>query len=56
MRLWPACAKFAIIHGIGKGLLSRAVREHLEGHPLVKSYRRGEQAEGGAGVTIVTLI
>jgi DNA mismatch repair protein MutS2 len=46
----------AIIHGIGKGLLSRAVREHLEGHPLVKSYRRGEQAEGGAGVTVVTLI
>ncbi|MDH4231849.1 MAG: endonuclease MutS2 [Nitrospirota bacterium] len=46
----------AIIHGIGKGLLSRAVREHLEGHPLVKSYRRGEQSEGGAGVTVVTLI
>jgi DNA mismatch repair protein MutS2 len=44
-----------VIHGIGKGLLARAVREHLEGHPLVKSFRRGEQPEGGAGVTIVTL-
>jgi DNA mismatch repair protein MutS2 len=49
-------SEVAVIHGIGKGLLSRAVREHLEGHPLVKSYRRGEQAEGGAGVTVVTLI
>jgi DNA mismatch repair protein MutS2 len=46
----------AVIHGIGKGLLSRAVREHLKGHPLVKSYRRGEQAEGGAGVTVVILV
>ena len=49
-------SEVAIIHGIGKGLLSRAVKEHLEGHPLVKSYRRGEQAEGGAGVTVVTLV
>jgi len=46
----------AIIHGIGKGLLARAVREHLEGHPLAKSFRKGEQSEGGAGVTIVTLV
>jgi len=46
----------AIIHGIGKGLLARAVREHLHRHPLVKSYRKGEQTEGGAGVTIVTLV
>ena len=46
----------AVIHGIGKGLLARAVREHLHGHPLVKSYRKGEQSEGGAGVTIVDLV
>jgi DNA mismatch repair protein MutS2 len=45
-----------VIHGIGKGLLARAVREHLHGHPLVKSYRKGEQTEGGAGVTIVDLV
>ena len=44
-----------VIHGIGKGLLARAVREHLHGHPLVESYRKGEQSEGGAGVTVVTL-
>lgn len=46
----------AVIHGIGKGLLARAVREHLTGHPLVKSFRRGQQSEGGAGVTIVVLV
>lgn len=45
-----------IIHGIGTGALSRAVREHLKGHPLVSSYRGGEQSEGGAGITVVTLI
>ena len=46
----------AVIHGIGKGLLARAVREHLHGHPLVRSYRKGEQSEGGAGVTIAVLV
>jgi DNA mismatch repair protein MutS2 len=46
----------SIIHGIGKGLLARAIREHLEGHPLVKSFKKGEQSEGGAGVTVVTLV
>ncbi|MGE5894811.1 MAG: endonuclease MutS2 [bacterium] len=44
-----------IIHGIGKGILARAVREHLTGHPLVISFRTGERSEGGAGVTITTL-
>ncbi len=48
--------EITVIHGIGKGLLSRAVREHLEGHPLVKKFRTGEQSEGGGGVTIVTLV
>jgi DNA mismatch repair protein MutS2 len=44
-----------VIHGMGTGALRRAVREHLDGHPLVESYRQGEQAEGGAGVTVVRL-
>lgn len=44
-----------IIHGFGTGALARAAREHLQGHPLVKKFRRGEQSEGGNGVTIVTL-
>jgi DNA mismatch repair protein MutS2 len=44
-----------IIHGVGAGILKRAVREHLEGHPLVKRFRSGEPAEGGAGITVATM-
>jgi DNA mismatch repair protein MutS2 len=44
-----------IIHGIGTGALLAAVREHLDGHPLVGEFRPGEQYEGGNGATIVTL-
>ena len=44
-----------IIHGKGTGQMRQAVREVLEGHPEVKSYRTGEQGEGGDGVTIVIL-
>jgi DNA mismatch repair protein MutS2 len=45
-----------IIHGVGAGILQRAVRAHLEGHPLVKKFRSGDPSEGGAGVTVVTLV
>lgn len=48
-------SEITVIHGIGKGLLMKAVHEHLTGHPLIKGFRKGEQAEGGAGVTIATL-
>ncbi|HMK49994.1 MAG TPA: endonuclease MutS2 [Thermodesulfovibrionales bacterium] len=44
-----------VIHGIGKGLLRRAIHEHLTGHPLVRSFRNGAVEEGGVGVTFVTL-
>ncbi|MCG2720525.1 MAG: Smr/MutS family protein, partial [Thermodesulfovibrionales bacterium] len=44
-----------VVHGIGKGLLMKAVREHLDQHPLVKHYRSGAIDEGGVGVTIVTM-
>ena len=44
-----------IIHGIGKGLLSKAVHEHLNGHPLIRQFRSGTPEEGGNGVTVVTL-
>ncbi len=44
-----------IIHGFGTGVLGRAVREHLKGHPLIQKFRLGEQSEGGAGVTVATL-
>ena len=44
-----------VIHGLGAGILSKAVREHLKGHPLVKEFRAGERSEGGEGVTVAKL-
>lgn len=44
-----------IVHGKGTGALMRGVREYLEGHPLVESFRDGEQYEGGSGVTFVKI-
>lgn len=44
-----------IVHGKGTGALMRAVREHLEGHPLVESFREGEPFEGGTGATVVKI-
>ncbi len=44
-----------IVHGVGTGILARAVREYLTGHPLVKGFRKGDRPEGGEGVTIIRL-
>ncbi len=44
-----------VIHGKGAGILRREVVKFLDAHPLVVSYRPGEQNEGGEGVTIVRL-
>lgn len=44
-----------VIHGVGTGALLKAVRGHLNGHPLVKGSRNGEQFEGGSGVTIIKM-
>jgi DNA mismatch repair protein MutS2 len=44
-----------VIHGMGSGILARAVRAHLEGHPLVAGFRVGAKGEGGAGVTVVSM-
>ena len=44
-----------IIHGIGTGTVRQIVREMLVSHPLVASFRPGEQGEGGDGVTIVSM-
>lgn len=44
-----------VIHGIGKGILLRTVRDHLRGHPLVREFRAGVSHEGGEGVTVVSL-
>ncbi|HLY25317.1 MAG TPA: Smr/MutS family protein, partial [Aggregatilineales bacterium] len=44
-----------IIHGKGTGALRQAIREALHGHPLVNSFERGDDKEGGDGVTVVQL-
>jgi len=44
-----------IVHGKGTGALKQAVREYLEGHPLVAAFRDGEPFEGGAGATVVKI-
>lgn len=49
-------SELKIIHGIGSGILSNAVREHLKDHPLIKKFRGGIPSEGGSGVTIVSLV
>jgi len=49
-------SEVTVIHGIGKGLLLKAVREHVKGHPLVKNFRRGDLSEGGNGVTVIAMV
>jgi DNA mismatch repair protein MutS2 len=44
-----------IIHGKGTGALREAVQKQLHSHPLVRSYRAGEQGEGGSGATVAYL-
>ena len=48
-------SQVCIIHGIGTGTVRQIVREILASHPLVMSFRAGEQGEGGDGVTIVSM-
>jgi DNA mismatch repair protein MutS2 len=44
-----------LIHGKGSGVLRQAVRQALQGHPLISSYRAGDETEGGEGVTVAKL-
>jgi len=44
-----------IIHGKGSGVLRQTVREVLREHPLVSTYRSGDEGEGGEGVTVAKL-
>jgi DNA mismatch repair protein MutS2 len=50
-----ALVQVRIVHGSGTGVLRQIVRDMLRNHPLVKSFRPGENNEGGNGVTIVRL-
>jgi len=44
-----------VVHGIGRGVLRKAVEGHLRGHPQVAALRLGQVGEGGRGVTVVSL-
>jgi DNA mismatch repair protein MutS2 len=43
-----------IVHGKGEGILRKVTHEFLKGHSGVSSFRDGEPAEGGQGVTIAS--
>ncbi|MDN5942827.1 MAG: Smr/MutS family protein, partial [Nitrospira sp.] len=44
-----------VIHGHGTGKLKASLRVYLKDSPYVAEFRTGDRAEGGDGVTIVTL-
>ena len=44
-----------IIHGHGTGRLRAVLRDYLKASPYVVTFRPGDRAEGGDGVTIVEL-
>jgi len=45
----------SINHGKGSGVLRREIRRELKKSTLVKSFRAGDNTEGGPGVTMVEL-
>jgi DNA mismatch repair protein MutS2 len=44
-----------IVHGSGMGVLRKALRQYLKGHPHVETVAEAAQNEGGGGATVVEL-
>ena len=44
-----------VIHGVGEGILLKAIREYLKTDKNVSEFRRGRYGEGENGVTIIKL-
>lgn len=45
-----------VVHGKGSGTLRKVVQDTLRGHPLVKSFSRAADNEGGDGATVVYFV
>jgi DNA mismatch repair protein MutS2 len=45
-----------IIHGKGTGALRKAVRDHLQVHPLISKLETARPSEGGDGVTVIHMV
>ena len=45
-----------VVHGKGSGILRKVVQETLRSHPLVKSFSRAADNEGGDGATVVYFV
>ncbi|MBW6464771.1 MAG: endonuclease MutS2, partial [Firmicutes bacterium] len=53
--LWAGLNRVDIIHGKGTGKLKEGLRAYLKEHPLVRTMRGGNPAEGGEGITVVEI-
>jgi DNA mismatch repair protein MutS2 len=53
--LLAGMSQVRIVHGKGTGVLRKLTQDYLRRHPAVDSFREGEPAEGGHGVTIALL-
>ncbi|MBA3916615.1 MAG: Smr/MutS family protein, partial [Acidobacteriales bacterium] len=47
--------RIRIVHGMGMGILRKALRSHLAKHPQVAEVSEPPQNQGGAGATVVEL-
>ncbi|HLJ86821.1 MAG TPA: endonuclease MutS2 [Candidatus Angelobacter sp.] len=47
--------RIRVVHGIGMGILRKALRQFLQSHPHVATVTEPPQKEGGAGATLVDL-
>ncbi len=48
-------SELRIIHGIGSGILCKAVREFLSTYPIPLTICSGKPSEGGEGITVVSI-
>ena len=53
--LLSGVSTFAVIHGLGDGILQKGVRDYLRGRHEVGTFDFAPANEGGFGKTIVTL-